>query len=116
MDPHNGDETMNDTTMMSCGTIRKRICLLDHVAHDQDVIIASKLFNVPVVTSETGVEFLDDASWMTYFVMSEFEGPLFDDLSQHKKHKYENSQLMLKRSLSIIFIQDIRTACTHFIR
>lgn len=74
-------ETVNDTLL-------KRICLVGRVSENEDLLNAAKLFNVPVVTSETGKEFIEDSSWMTFFVMSEFEGPIFDNIYKSKsKHK-----------------------------
>jgi hypothetical protein len=37
-----------------------------------------KAFDVPVVLSATGAEFINDGSWDTVFVLEEFSGPVFD--------------------------------------
>lgn len=82
------DETLNDTKVSN--TMQKRICLVDKLIHDQELMAATKLLNVPVITSETGKECLAENNCITYFILSEFEGPIFQSLykaSQHQKHK-----------------------------
>lgn len=74
------DETVMENMNATSG-LRKRICLVASVATNEDVCSASKLFNVPVEVSETGQEFLNDESWTTYFILSEFEGAIFDNLN-----------------------------------
>lgn len=69
-------------------TLQKRICLVGSVAENPEVSNAAQLFNVPLLTSETGKEFIGDSSWMTFFVLSEFEGPVFEEIYKSKtKHK-----------------------------
>ncbi|CRK99988.1 CLUMA_CG013280, isoform A [Clunio marinus] len=58
----------------------KRICLVGTVVDDDEVASAAKLFNVPVLSSETGKEFCDDDTWMTYYILKEFEGPIFENI------------------------------------
>lgn len=87
MDQNHQDTLTNETVIENDGK-SKRICLVGGVAEDQDVLNIARLFNVPVVTSETGSELLDDDSLTTYFILSEFEGPVFDDINKAKtKHK-----------------------------
>lgn len=79
---------MIENERLSC-TLR-RICLVGDAASNRDVLDAAKLFNVDVVTSETGIEFCqgDQEGWLTWFCLSEFEGAIFDNI--HKsgvKHK-----------------------------
>lgn len=67
---------------------RKRICLIGELSTDPEIAAASRVFDVPVLTSETGREFLSDASWITYFILFEFQGPAFDEISRSPaKHK-----------------------------
>lgn len=69
-------------------TLRQRICLVGSVIENENVQNAAKVFNVPVVTSETGKEFISDSSWMTFFVISDFEGPIYEEIYKSKtKHK-----------------------------
>lgn len=83
----NHDTLTNETLTENSGR-SKRICLVGQLACDQDALITAKLFNVPVVTSETGSELLSDENWTTYFILSEFEGGVFDELNRAKsKHK-----------------------------
>lgn len=106
MDNNHVDETMNDNVKTSDSDTRKRICLIDKLAQDEDILAASKLFKVPVITSETGEELVDDRSWMTYFVVSEFEGPVFDSLHKSslvQKHKYDRNSTKIKIFSSFTF-------------
>lgn len=89
MTEHNQDlfnnETINEKVK---NQNKKRICLVGAVAEQQDAIEAAKKFNVPVLTSATGEEFIQDDDWNTYFILSEFEGPIFDKISKAEvKHK-----------------------------
>lgn len=60
-----------------------RICLVGEVMDDQETIKAAKHFEVPILTSETGQEYaLEKDQWTTYFILKNFEGPLFDALSK----------------------------------
>lgn len=45
---------------------------------DPKTVEVARTFGVPVISSETGEEFLTDTSWLTYFIMNDFEGPLFE--------------------------------------
>lgn len=65
-----------------------RICLIGELGNDDELLNISKLFNVPVEVSETGDELLADTSWLTYFVLKNFDGTIFDKLVQQKQ-KYE---------------------------
>lgn len=69
-------------------TLQKRICLVGSVSEDEKVIEAAKVFNVPVLTSETGRELVADDSWTTFFILASFEGPIFDYIYKAEvKHK-----------------------------
>ena len=61
-----------------------RICLVGTVAVDEVTVDAAKTFNVPIVTSETGADIVEDSDWITYFVMHDFEGPVFDAIRKSK--------------------------------
>ena len=64
-----------------------RICLVGEVVDDQDTLTAAKHFKVPILTSETGEEYaLEQGRWTTYFILKDFEGPIFEALSKsHNK-------------------------------
>lgn len=82
------DQFNNETITNDKHTSRQRICLVGEVAEDQEVTVAARTFNVPVMASETGAEFIEDDTWTTYFVLAEFEGTIFDGISKAKvKHK-----------------------------
>lgn len=64
----------------------KRICLVGELAYDERLLTASQKYGVPVLSSATGLEFLADSKWMTYFVLKEFEGEVYERLAK-SKHK-----------------------------
>ncbi|XP_053956531.1 protein ECT2 isoform X1 [Anastrepha ludens] len=62
-----------------------RICLVGDVVNDAETVEAARCFNVPVITSENGLDVLNDSEWRTYFVLKDFEGPIFDAIHKNKK-------------------------------
>jgi hypothetical protein len=53
-----------------------------------EVIDAAKSFDVPLFYSDSGKELLGDSSWTTFFIVSDFQGPVFDEISGSlEKHK-----------------------------
>lgn len=68
---------------------RIRICLMREVSECNKTIKAAEGFNVPVVISDTGEEYLnDDTDWKTYFVLKEFHGDTFDNLTKYKQRYF----------------------------
>lgn len=65
----------------------QRICLVGIVVDNQESLESAQSFNVPVITSETGSEFISDENWSTYFILHSFEGPIFEAIYK-TKHKY----------------------------
>ncbi|XP_053689992.1 protein ECT2 [Sabethes cyaneus] len=59
-----------------------RICLVG--SHDKTTLAAAQVFKVPIVLSETGTEYVSDHSFITYFVLNQFEGPLYDAIYRSK--------------------------------
>lgn len=57
-----------------------QICLIGNLGQDPDLVKIAGGFGVPVLTSETGEEFLTDKLCITYFIIKEFEGSIFDHL------------------------------------
>ncbi|XP_070509513.1 protein ECT2 [Chironomus tepperi] len=64
----------------------KRICLVGSLVSDENIKKVAESFNVPVISSETGVEYLTDKEVVTYFILEDFEGPIFETISK-TKHK-----------------------------
>ncbi|XP_052872644.1 protein ECT2 [Anopheles cruzii] len=68
-----------------------RICLVGSVAHDATTVAAAQTFQLPVVTSDTGAEYLacdddgGDDSLNTVFVLNDFEGPVYDAINRAKQ-------------------------------
>lgn len=63
-----------------------RICLVGAVVDDPDTVVAAQTFGVPVITSDTGADIISDTNWMTYFVLNDFDGPIFKAI-QKSKHR-----------------------------
>lgn len=64
------------------GEKKRRICLVGDVVDDQKVLAAAKSFCIPIITSETGSDYVLDKEWLTYFIMTDFEGPMFKAISK----------------------------------
>ncbi|ETN66757.1 hypothetical protein AND_001451 [Anopheles darlingi] len=75
-----------------------RICLVGPVAQDAATVAAAQTLNLPIVTSETGAEYLEpdddeggggggagDDGLNTVFVVNDFEGPIYDAIFRAKK-------------------------------
>jgi hypothetical protein len=54
--------------------------------NDEATVEAARQLNMPVLTSETGAEYIADDAWTTYFVLRDFEGPIYDTIYK-SKHK-----------------------------
>ncbi|XP_050719776.1 protein ECT2-like isoform X4 [Eriocheir sinensis] len=63
-----------------CGELR--ICLVGSLADDAETVEAAQKFGIPVVTSETGQEYVSDPAFCTYFILSDFENPVFEELDK----------------------------------
>ncbi|XP_076547514.1 epithelial cell transforming 2 pebble isoform X3 [Osmia lignaria lignaria] len=59
---------------------KKRICLIGAAGDDPALGAAAQQFNVPVLKSETGLEYVEDTAYCTYFILKKFEGPEYDAL------------------------------------
>lgn len=66
----------------------ERICLVGAIASDEQVVATAVSFNVPVITSETGIDVVKDTQWTTYFVMSEFDSEHFNAIRKSKHRIY----------------------------
>ncbi|XP_078038814.1 epithelial cell transforming 2 pebble isoform X1 [Augochlora pura] len=59
---------------------KKRICLIGAAGDDPALGAAAQQFSVPVLKSETGLEYVEDTTYCTYFILKQFEGPEYDAL------------------------------------
>ncbi|XP_076667106.1 epithelial cell transforming 2 pebble isoform X9 [Andrena cerasifolii] len=59
---------------------KKRICLIAAAGDDPALGVAAQQFSVPVLKSETGLEYVEDTAYCTYFILKQFEGPEYDAL------------------------------------
>ncbi|XP_075160430.1 epithelial cell transforming 2 pebble isoform X3 [Haematobia irritans] len=62
-----------------------RICLVGNVVQNDAAVEAAHTFGVPVITSETGLELINDCDWRTYFILNEFEGPVYEAIHKSKQ-------------------------------
>lgn len=62
----------------------RRICLVGTVLDDEGTVKAAQNFGIPVITSETGSEYILDDDWVTYFVVNQFDGPMFEAIHKSK--------------------------------
>lgn len=69
-------------------SLDERICLIGVLADDETIMSAAHSFNVPVLTSKTGIELVNETQWTTYFVMQEFEGEHFNVIRKSKHRIY----------------------------
>lgn len=75
-----------------------RICLMGTVVDDPVTVSAAQTFGVPVISSETGAEIIGDTAWTTYFIMNDFDGPIFKAI-QKTKHRLVSLQIVFFFSL-----------------
>ncbi|XP_021695574.1 protein ECT2 isoform X2 [Aedes aegypti] len=61
-----------------------RICLVGAVAHDKACLAAAQTLKLPLVLSETGAEYATDTNTLTYFVLNQFDGPIYDTIYRSK--------------------------------
>ncbi|XP_046807865.1 protein ECT2 isoform X1 [Lucilia cuprina] len=62
-----------------------RICLVGDVINDASTVEAAQTFGVPIITSETGLELINDCDWRTYFILNDFESPVYDAIHKSKQ-------------------------------
>uniref|UniRef100_A0A8W7P427 Protein ECT2 n=1 Tax=Anopheles coluzzii TaxID=1518534 RepID=A0A8W7P427_ANOCL len=84
--------TTHSTEAMSISTSPStpemtRICLVGPVAQDAATLAAAQSLKLPIVTSDTGAEYIgdDDISIRTVFVLNDFEGPVYDAIYKAKQ-------------------------------
>uniref|UniRef100_A0AAG5D338 Protein ECT2 n=1 Tax=Anopheles atroparvus TaxID=41427 RepID=A0AAG5D338_ANOAO len=83
--PAGSTEAMSISTSPSTPEMT-RICLVGPVAQDAASLAAAQSLKLPIVTSDTGAEYVgDDESLSTVFVLSDFEGPVYDALLRTKQ-------------------------------
>ncbi|XP_050742483.1 protein ECT2 isoform X3 [Drosophila biarmipes] len=70
---------------MSITTLPTRICLVGAVGQDADTLRAAESFGLPIVTSDTGMDFLGESEWRTFYVLDDFEGASFEAIHKQKE-------------------------------
>uniref|UniRef100_A0A1A9ZMJ2 Uncharacterized protein n=1 Tax=Glossina pallidipes TaxID=7398 RepID=A0A1A9ZMJ2_GLOPL len=74
------------TTVSATTPVNIRICLVGEVANDTSCCEATGTFNLPVLTSETGLELIADNDWRTYFVLKDSETPIYTAIPIKSTH------------------------------
>ncbi|XP_050308869.1 protein ECT2 isoform X2 [Anthonomus grandis grandis] len=78
----NGEDTgKNDDAIVP----DRRICLVGSLARDYRLHTIAELFNVPVVTSSNGLEYVDDTTCSTYYIIDNFQGEIFSGLCKSRQ-------------------------------
>lgn len=57
-----------------------RLCLVGDIKEDQGILQAAEIIGVPICISDNYQELKDDKTYDTFFVVQEFEGPVFESL------------------------------------
>lgn len=85
----------------------QRICLVGTVIENEAIVLAAEQFNVPVVTSVSGAEFIGDTEWITYFVMQEFEGNEYERIrkTQHRIYGPPALQQMARKEKELKYLK-----------
>ncbi|KAK5647138.1 hypothetical protein RI129_005602 [Pyrocoelia pectoralis] len=63
----------------------KRICMVGSLITDPVVCNSAQSFGVPVITSENGLEYLEDRSCKTIYVLNTFDDDLYNTLYKHRQ-------------------------------
>ncbi|KAL9906287.1 protein ECT2 isoform X1 [Glossina fuscipes] len=80
------EQSNSEMSMLSPFTpVNIRICLVGEVAEDESCCEAARTFGVPVVTSETGLELINDYAWRTHFILKDFETALYSAIHKSKQ-------------------------------
>lgn len=61
----------------------KRICLVGSVKEDPVTCRAAQAFGIPILTSDTGLEYVNDVSCTTIFILDDFEGSNVKELHKN---------------------------------
>lgn len=57
-----------------------RMCIVGSLQNDKNLIEAAQSFNVPIVCSDDGSEYMDDDTFDTGYVLTEFDGDVYNKL------------------------------------
>ncbi|KAK4880377.1 hypothetical protein RN001_008523 [Aquatica leii] len=82
IDSNAEDFTKTETVQLP---LDKRICLVGSLITDANTCNAAQTFGVPIVTSQNGLEYIEDRSCKTIYVLDTFNDELYDTLCKHKQ-------------------------------
>lgn len=58
----------------------RRICLIGGLANDYGLQTVAESFEVPVVHSQDGKQYMDDTACCTYYIIDNFDGSVYNSL------------------------------------
>uniref|UniRef100_A0A1Y1K8R5 Protein ECT2 n=1 Tax=Photinus pyralis TaxID=7054 RepID=A0A1Y1K8R5_PHOPY len=82
IDSNAEDFTKTETVLLP---LDKRLCLVGPLAADPDVCNCAQTFGVPVVTSDDGLQYLEDRSCKTIYVLNTFDDDLYNTLYKQRQ-------------------------------
>ncbi|XP_044014359.1 protein ECT2 isoform X2 [Aphidius gifuensis] len=83
----NSEEPAKSEVLQSDQPRKNRICLIGDIRNNSLISAAAQKFGVPVLTSDTGIEYSgDDKVYCTYFVLQSFDGSVYEALPK-KSHR-----------------------------
>ncbi|KAG0717993.1 Protein ECT2 [Chionoecetes opilio] len=97
----------------ACGD--PRICLVGSLADDAETIEAAKKFNVPIVTSETGQDYVSDSVFCTYYILSDFETSVFEELDKAGV-RLLGKPALIEQSVNGVLVYTRRPVFCHVIK
>ncbi|CAG9768830.1 unnamed protein product [Ceutorhynchus assimilis] len=78
----NGEEAYKNDVSLDAD---RRICLIGGIAKDNKFRTVAESFNVPVVSSVHGREYMDETSCCTYYVIDNFDGEIYNSLCKSRQ-------------------------------
>ncbi|XP_031342551.1 protein ECT2 isoform X2 [Photinus pyralis] len=82
IDSNAEDFTKTETVLLP---LDKRLCLVGPLAADPDVCNCAQTFGVPVITSDDGLQYLEDRSCKTIYVLNTFDDDLYNTLYKQRQ-------------------------------
>lgn len=72
-------------SVLPCAAKQTRICLVGGVSNDLSTLQTAQKLGVPVIISDTGLDYITDEKWLTYFILDDFEGPAYAAINNAKQ-------------------------------
>lgn len=82
IDSNAEDFTKTETVLLPLDT---RLCLVGPLAVDPDICSCAQTFGVPVISSDDGLQYLEDRSCKTIYVLNTFDDDLYNTLYKQRQ-------------------------------